>query len=189
MTAAALELPYVNWRRVASPIDTRPLTIRQDAKGDGRFFAPRSGRRHHRGVDLVAAVGTPVRAIRSGTVIEVGAHRGLGLFVEVEHPQHLHSVYAHLNEVDVEVGARVRQGALVGTVGKTGNARHPWITPHLHLEVLRNGEPIDPLIIGLQTVSPPILSEQLDALAGSQGSPDVLAKEGAGSPSDASGGE
>ncbi len=154
LTAAVFQLPYLDWSSAAPPIDARPLTIRHDAKGNGAFFAPRSGRRHHRGIDLVAALNSPVHAIRSGIVVQVGLHRGLGRFVELEHRHHLHSVYAHLNDVRVEPGTRIRQGTIIGTVGKTGNARHPWITPHLHLEVLKDGEPIDPQTVGLQVVDP-----------------------------------
>ncbi len=152
LTAVAFQLPYVNWHLVAPPVDALPLTIRQDAKGDGRFSAPRSGGRHHRGIDLSAPLQSPVRAIRSGTVVQVGSHRGFGRFVELEHRHSLHSFYAHLGQVTVEVGARVRQGQQIGTVGKTGNARHPWITPHLHLEVVKDGTPIDPQTLGLQVV-------------------------------------
>ena len=150
VTAAICELPYVNWRTAVAPVDSRPLTIRHDAKGDGRFASPRSGNRRHRGVDLSAPLDSPVRAIRSGTVIQVGAHRGLGRYVELEHRGQLRSVYAHLNTVRVEPGMRVRQGQPVGTIGKTGNARHPWITPHVHLEVLRRSTPIDPRMVGLR---------------------------------------
>ena len=154
LTAVIWEVPYINWYPVVAPLEASPLVIRQDAKGDGRFLAPRSGRRRHRGVDLVAALHSPVRAIRSGTVVQIGVHRGLGRFVELEHRQHLHSVYAHLDEVLVEAGARVRQGTQIGTVGKTGNARHRWITPHLHLEVVKDGHPIDPQSLGLPIVDP-----------------------------------
>ena len=153
-TIAVLEIPYVNWQPVVPPIDARPLVLRQDAKGDGRFQSPRSGHRRHRGIDLAAPLNSPVRAIRSGRVVQVGTHRGLGRFVELEHPAHLHSLYAHLNTVSVEPGARIRQGEVIGTVGKTGNARHPWITPHVHLEVLKDGEPINPQRLGLQVVEP-----------------------------------
>ena len=150
VTAAICEAPYVNWRRVAAPVDRQPLMIRQDAKGDGRFASPRSGHRRHRGVDVVAPLGSPVRAIRSGTVVQIGVHRGLGRYVELEHRGQLHSLYAHLQQVEVEPGARVRQGQVLGSVGKTGNARHPWITPHLHVEVLKDGAPINPQLLGLR---------------------------------------
>jgi murein DD-endopeptidase MepM/ murein hydrolase activator NlpD len=150
--AAIGELPYVNWAPVGPPVDGQPLLVRQDAKGDGRFGAPRSGRRMHRGVDLAAPLESPVRAIRSGRVAEVGSHRGLGRFVVLEHRGGLSSLYGHLAAASVEAGARVRQGQQIGTVGKTGNARHPWITPHVHLEIARDGEPVDPAALGLEVV-------------------------------------
>jgi murein DD-endopeptidase MepM/ murein hydrolase activator NlpD len=154
LTVLVLELPYVNWHPIVPPLDQVPLAIRQDAKGDGRFLAPRSGGRRHRGVDVAAPLGSPVRAVRSGTVLETGLHRGLGRFVVIEHRSALRSLYAHLHEIQVDAGARVRQGEIVGTVGKTGNAKHPWITPHLHLEVTRRGKPLDPRQLGLALAEP-----------------------------------
>lgn len=166
LTAAAFELPYVNWRAAAAPIDERPMMIRHDAKGSGTFLASRSGRRRHRGIDLVAPLNSPVRAIRSGRVIQVGTHRGLGRYVELEHRHQLRSVYAHLSEVRVEPGARVRQGDIIGLVGKTGNARHRWITPHLHLEVVRANEPIDPQTLGLSVTDPSVVTTAHEQPAG-----------------------
>lgn len=154
LTVTALELPYVNWWKVAPPLDVSPLIIRRDAKGDGRFLAPRSGGRRHRGVDVTAALNSPVRSIRSGRVVEAGVHRGLGQFVEIEHRRGLRSRYAHLNAVVVRVGSRVPQGALIGRVGKTGNARSALIHPHLHLEVWRDGEAVDPQALGLRLIDP-----------------------------------
>ncbi len=120
------------------------MSIRHDARGSGTYQAPRSGNRRHRGVDLAGALGGPIRAVRSGTVIQVGAHRGLGHLVELEHVGGLTSLYAHLGTVQVRLGQRVRQGEIIGTVGKTGNARHPAIAPHVHLEMARRGQLIDP---------------------------------------------
>lgn len=146
---AAQWLFYLDWHPIAAPLEQDQLVIREDDKGDGRFGAPRSGNRHHRGVDIEATVGSPVRAIRSGTIVESGMHRGLGRYLELEHRGGLRSLYGHLATVTVEVGERVRQGQVIATVGKTGNARHPLIKPHLHLEVLRDGEPINPATLGL----------------------------------------
>ncbi len=154
LVAAAYELPYVNWQPVVPPVDAHPLIVRMDAKGDGRFWSPRSGNRRHRGVDLAAPLNSPVRAIRSGTVAETGTHRGLGRFIKLEHRGGLRSLYAHLARVQVEPGARVRQGDVIGLVGKTGNARHRWITPHVHLEVWRDGEAVDPATLGLEVTEP-----------------------------------
>lgn len=143
-----------DWRPLIAPLDQEQLVIREDGKGDGRFGAPRRGNRHHRGVDLEAPLGSPVRAIRSGVVVESGMHRGLGRYLELEHRHGLRSLYGHLDTTMVDVGDRVRQGQGIATVGKTGNARHPLIKPHLHLEVLREGKSVDPASIGLAVIEP-----------------------------------
>jgi len=144
-----------DWLPAAPPVDERPLTVRHDAKGDGRFMAPRSGNRFHRGIDLVAPLNSPVRAIRRGTVVQVGTHLGFGRFIELKHPHDLRSLYAHLNDVTVQPGQRVKQGQEIGTLGKTGNARSRLVAPHLHLEVWKHDVPIDPNSLGLRAVEPP----------------------------------
>jgi len=163
---AAQELPYLNWRPIVVPLANTPLVIREDAKGNGRFGAPRSGNRSHQGVDLLAPVGAPVRAIRSGRVFVSSAHRGLGRYVELEHSGGLRSLYAHLDETGVKAGERIRQGQVIGSVGKTGNARHPLIQPHLHLEILREGQPVDPASLGLVFVESTAPTEHPDARGG-----------------------
>jgi murein DD-endopeptidase MepM/ murein hydrolase activator NlpD len=155
--AAVLEARYADWHPVVSPLDADPLVIRRDAKGDGRFQAPRSGNRKHRGVDIAAELKSPVRALRSGRVLESGFHKGLGWYVVVQHREGLRSLYAHLFEAGTPAGRRVRQGEVIGRVGKTGNAKHAWITPHLHLEVtdVETKSPIDPGSLGLQLTGAP----------------------------------
>lgn len=146
--ALAAETPYLNWQPIAAPVQGA-LTIRQDAMGDGRFGVRRSGGRWHRGIDLAAPVGAPVMAIRSGRVLDATTGRGEGRYIVLDHGGGLHSLYLHLSAMEVRRGQRVRQGQRIGTVGKTGNARHPWIAPHLHMEITRRGEPVDPAGFGL----------------------------------------
>ena len=143
------EMPYVNWRRTVSPLEGVPLLIRVDAKGSGLFGASRSGGRQHRGIDLEAPIGTPVRAIRSGVVRTVTWHRGLGHYIELRHAASLSSLYAHLDTTRVAEGERVRQGQIIGTVGKTGNARSPLIKAHLHMELAQAGAVVDPATWGI----------------------------------------
>ncbi len=159
------EIPYINWEPVVPPVDG-PLVIRHDAKGDGRFAAPRSGNRKHRGIDVAAELGSAVRAIRSGAVLETGTHRGLGRFVKLEHNGGMTSLYAHLKDVTIEAGDRVGQGQPIGTVGKTGNARHPWITPHVHLEVVKDGDAVNPASLGLAVAEPEPFRGEVDASGG-----------------------
>lgn len=164
LVVAGQQVGRISWRPVVAPVELAQLVIRQDAKGDGHFGAPRSGHVAHRGVDIEAPLGSPVRAIRSGRVITTGRHRGRGLYLELDHGRGLRSLYAHLQTIEVARGDRVRQGQRIGTVGKTGNARHPLITPHLHLEVSSAGQFVDPSSLGLTLVDR--LEESSDAIGG-----------------------
>lgn len=102
------------------------------------FGAPRSGGRSHAGIDIFAATGTPVLAASGGRVVKaVRTNSGLGgLRVTVLGDDGRYYYYAHLNRVDVGVGARVSAGQRLGGVGTSGNAR--GTPPHLHFSVGRN---------------------------------------------------
>ena len=95
----------------------------------------------HEGVDVVAPEGTPVRALKGGTVTFAGMQGGYGNVVYIRHGGSTISVYAHLSRIAVARGVRVAHGQLIGTVGRTGNATGA----HLHLEVWRNGRSEDPV--------------------------------------------
>lgn len=121
------------------------IIIRNDSMGDGYFGAKR-GKRLHKGVDLLAPVGTPVRAARTGQVIETGNHpRGYGNYVEMQHPDGFITIYAHLSEINVEEGEMVCRGRVVGKAGRSGNAAHRLIKTHLHFEISKDGTPLDPM--------------------------------------------
>lgn len=96
--------------------------------------------RLHAGLDLAADTGAPVGAMGSGTVTYAGRRDGYGLLVEVDHGGGLTTRYAHQSRLDVAVGDRVTAGQHIGAVGATGTATGP----HLHLEVRRDGHPVDP---------------------------------------------
>ncbi len=147
------QIPYLNWRSLVPPVEGA-LIIRQDAKGGGQFGVPRSGGRRHNGIDLAAPVGAPVLAIRSGRVAVATTRRGEGQYIVLDHGGGWRSVYLHLSAMDVRLGQRVRQGQRIGAVGKTGNARHPLIAPHLHIEITHQGTPVDPASLGLYAVVP-----------------------------------
>jgi murein DD-endopeptidase MepM/ murein hydrolase activator NlpD len=99
------------------------------------------GRRLHEGIDLNAAVGTPVQATGNGTVTFASHKAGGGTVVLIDHGGGYVSGYRHLDKTSVYVGSYVRRGQVIGTSGNTGLVRGP----HLHYEVLRNGRPVDPL--------------------------------------------
>ena len=95
----------------------------------------------HPGVDIPAVTGTPVRAMRGGTVVRAGNVSGYGLLVELDHGRDIRTRYAHLSEVRVAAGERVDGQQVIGLVGATGNATGP----HLHFEIWRRGRPEDPV--------------------------------------------
>lgn len=95
---------------------------------------------HHHGLDIAAPAGTPITSIMSGTVTHAGPAGGYGLLVEVKADDGTVSRYAHADRVDVNVGDRVDVGDSIATVGSTGRSTGP----HLHLEVRKDGQAVDP---------------------------------------------
>jgi len=103
-------------------------------------------RRMHAGQDIAAPTGTPIRAAQAGTVAFAGVRGGYGNLVVIEHPDGTETRYAHASRLDVRAGDRVERGAVVAAVGSTGQSTGP----HLHFEVRRGGEPVDPApLLGL----------------------------------------
>jgi murein DD-endopeptidase MepM/ murein hydrolase activator NlpD len=89
----------------------------------------------HYGLDMAAPLGTDVRAVGHGVVVEARHARGFGNTVVISHSNKLKTRYAHLHKIDVKVGAAVEQGQRIGRVGNTGHTRGKNGI-HLHLEVL-----------------------------------------------------
>jgi murein DD-endopeptidase MepM/ murein hydrolase activator NlpD len=97
-------------------------------------------RRLHRGLDFGAAYGTPIVAATDGRVSHAGWGGGYGNVVELRHAGGLATRYGHMSRVAVRPGQAVRQGQVIGYVGSTGLSTGP----HLHYEMFRNGQLIDP---------------------------------------------
>ena len=95
----------------------------------------------HRGVDIGADIGTPVRPMLNGRVRFAGTMSGYGQVIWVDHDDDVLTVYAHLSEIAVEAGQEVSSGTVIGRTGQSGNTSGP----HLHLEVWRWGREIDPV--------------------------------------------
>jgi murein DD-endopeptidase MepM/ murein hydrolase activator NlpD len=89
----------------------------------------------HEGIDVAAAVGTPVRAPSDGTVVFSGLEGGYGHVLVIDHGYGLKTRYGHLSRIDVKVGEKVKRGQFVAAVGNTGRSTGP----HLHYEVRVNG--------------------------------------------------
>ncbi|HEX8642336.1 MAG TPA: M23 family metallopeptidase [Allosphingosinicella sp.] len=97
-------------------------------------------RRFHRGLDIGAGHGTPILATTDGQVARAGWGGGYGNVVDLRHGGGLATRYGHMSRIAVSPGQRVRQGQVIGYVGSTGLSTGP----HLHYEMFRNGELVDP---------------------------------------------
>lgn len=97
----------------------------------------------HRGVDFAAPVGAPILAAGDGTVERAGPFSSYGNYVKIRHANGYETAYAHMSRVAVAAGMRVRQGQVIGYVGETGRATGP----HLHYEVLKQGDQINPMAL------------------------------------------
>jgi len=94
----------------------------------------------HPGVDLSAAFRSPVYSTAPGVVTFAGVRDNYGKFVEIDHGNGIVTHYAHLHRVAVALGQRVGAHQEVGELGSTGRSTGP----HLHYEVVVDGEPLDP---------------------------------------------
>lgn len=101
----------------------------------------------HPGLDIAVATDSYVRAAGGGTVVEVGKDPVYGNYVVVEHLDGYRSLYAHASLTLVEEGEPVRRNEVIALSGSTGRST----APHLHFEIQRAGEPVDPMSL----VTPP----------------------------------
>ena len=115
---------------------------------DGRLMSPFGGRTDpfsgegamHTGVDLSAAMGTPVRAAADGIVLHAEWFGSYGKVVVIDHGNGVQTLYAHLSRFEVVPGQEIRRGDTVGRSGATGRVT----SPHLHYEVRMAGTPVNP---------------------------------------------
>ncbi len=121
-----------------APVDTD----RSTSSGFGWRSNPFTGEgaEWHSGLDFPAPVGTPVYATADGTVDWAGRANGLGLGVALHHADGYTSVFGHLRDATVAAGQSVVRGQVIGHVGNGGRSTGP----HVHYEVRRHGEPVDP---------------------------------------------
>ena len=105
-----------------------------------RIHPKQGGRKFHAGIDLTAPSGTPVHATADGIVSYSGWSKGNGNIVVIEHGHGFTSVYAHNSKNRVKTGQTVQRGEEIAAVGSTGASTGP----HLHYEVWKNGDRLNP---------------------------------------------
>lgn len=101
----------------------------------------------HKGLDFAAPTGTPIFAAGNGIVEYVGRNGGYGKYIRIRHDSTYKTAYAHLNSYKKGIGngVRVKQGDIIGYVGSTGRSTGP----HLHYEIIVNGQQINPATLKL----------------------------------------
>lgn len=115
----------------------------------GRFTSPFGYRRNpvtrrvafHKGIDISAPTGTPIRATAAGSVTFAKWFSTYGNTVEITHGNGLKTRFGHLSKIRVKEGQKLKRGDVIGDVGSTGRS----ISPHLHYEVHKDGRPVNPL--------------------------------------------
>ncbi|HHY79163.1 MAG TPA: peptidoglycan DD-metalloendopeptidase family protein, partial [Thermoanaerobacter sp.] len=123
---------------MAAPFDgTYPVTSPFGMRTNPQTGA---GTEFHPGIDFGLPFDTPVKAAADGVVVLAGSYGGYGTAVVIEHTGGISTIYGHLSEAKVEKGQVVKGGDVIGLSGNTGRSTGP----HLHFEVRKNGEPVDP---------------------------------------------
>lgn len=98
------------------------------------------GRDWHPGIDIAVDYGTPVYASAAGYVQQAGWYGGYGKYVRLSHDFGYETAYGHMSRLAVEAGSFVKKGEVIGYVGSTGYSTGP----HLHFEVMKYGEQVNP---------------------------------------------
>lgn len=132
-----------------APVDFRRISSRFSKQ---RFHPVLGKKRPHRGVDYAAAIGTPIKAAGDGKIIFRGTKGGYGRAVIIKHGSEYKTLYGHMSRFrsSVKNGSKVRQGEVIGYVGKSGLATGP----HLHYEFRINGVHKNPLTVKLPASMP-----------------------------------
>jgi murein DD-endopeptidase MepM/ murein hydrolase activator NlpD len=132
------------------PVSNEDLT--RTASGFGwRIHPIHKINKFHAGMDFTAKAGTPIYATGDGRVTFAEyATNGYGLHVVIDHGYDYQTLYAHLSKVEVKRGQKVKRGDVIGQVGNSGLSSGP----HLHYEVHKGGEAVDPVNFFFNDLSP-----------------------------------
>jgi murein DD-endopeptidase MepM/ murein hydrolase activator NlpD len=122
---------------IGNPAPSRPISSSYGVRKDPILGTPAM----HSGMDFRAPVGFPATATAPGQVTKAGWAGGYGRMVEIDHGNGISTRFAHLSRIDVDEGTIVGLGDVIGKVGSSGRSTGP----HLHYEVRRNGDAVDPL--------------------------------------------
>ena len=108
-------------------------------------------KKFHKGIDFTAPRGTAIQATGNGVVIRIQKKRtGYGKNIVIDHGYGFETLYAHLQDIEVQKGQKVKKGQRIGTIGSTGTST----APHLHYEVRLNDKSVNPIDYVLDGLTP-----------------------------------
>ncbi len=109
----------------------------------GRIDPVSGGYEYHDGLDIAADMGAPIYAAAAGTVEVAGSNGGYGIYAKINHGNGYQTAYGHMSSLAVNAGQQVAKGEIIGFVGSTGYSTGP----HVHFEVMSDGQTIDPYYV------------------------------------------
>jgi murein DD-endopeptidase MepM/ murein hydrolase activator NlpD len=115
-----------------------------------RFHPILKYRRMHTGIDIAAPKGTPIYATGDGVIAKSGRESGYGLTCIINHGFGYQTLYGHMSSIRVREGQKVKRGEVIGYVGSTGLSK----APHVHYEVILNGNKVNPVFFFYNDLSP-----------------------------------
>jgi murein DD-endopeptidase MepM/ murein hydrolase activator NlpD len=142
----SIELAVNKEKMLASIPSIQPISnknLERTASGWGYRIHPiYKIRKFHQGIDFTASTGTEIYATGDGVIENIeSSKRGYGNSVVVNHGFGLKTLYAHMDKFNVKKGQKIKRGEVIGFVGNTGLST----APHLHYEVMHNGERVNPI--------------------------------------------
>lgn len=143
---AALQTDLAYWQALRGLVQRMPLAAPLDRYAVSSSFGTRrdplnNRKAKHNGLDMISAIGAPIRAPAPGTVVFAGRNGGYGNFIEIDHGRSLRTRYAHLRAIKVKKGDKVEFLQRIGTLGNSGRSTGA----HLHYEVVVAGKAVDPM--------------------------------------------
>lgn len=145
-----------------------PVAAAHITSGFGMRIHPLLGySKMHKGTDFGAPTGAPIFAAGAGTIDEIGFKGGYGRYIRIRHSGNLATAYGHMSRFSASLypGARVNQGQVIGYVGMSGRATGP----HLHFEVLKNGQQVNPMSVNAMPTGRTLDGKMMTAFRQGQG--------------------